>query len=154
MDNLENNLLLILLLDFVKTSRFLDSVNFSIIQNIKWNRLYTKTPYNHFDTNTNTYTNMLTEYSEDKFVFTIQIKNTNEPIQITCINSHELDKKDIQSYKYIGSYDSLEKILKIPNIDKFIHELSKNKLMYILEMLGFILGYLVNNNLNLLGITE
>jgi hypothetical protein len=151
MENIHEKLILKnLLLDFNNKYKYLDDVNFNLITNITWKSINNNTPYLHYNTNNYLYEEIFTDYSEDKFEFVIEIQNCNKPIILTCINSNLLDKSELQSYKYIGSYNNIDDIVNIENIDKLCNLFSKNKLMYILEMFCFILGHLVNNNLDIL----
>jgi hypothetical protein len=151
--DLSKKTLLELLKEFSKTSNYLDDVNLNMIEFISYANVYGPTVYDNLDPIYNTYTKKITEYSEDKLSFEIYIQKCSEPIKIMVINSKETIKKFIQSYKSICSYEQIEQIEQLmenPIMDKFVKFLSKNKLMYLLEMIGFVLGYLTNSNIGLL----
>ena len=149
----ENKILLNLFLNYIKTDSLslLKDVNTNMIKNIRWGCLYDQTPYQSYNNDTCTYTKMYTKNMEEKLIFTIDIIDSDTPIIIACKNSRKLDKCDMTTYQYIGSYKPMDTFIdKIPNIDNFLTKyFSKNNFGLTLQTLGFVLGYLVNNNLDL-----
>ena len=125
---------------------YLNDIKFDMIQNITWVYDYSSYEYEEFNYLECSY-NTLHSEPKNKIIFNIEINSISQPIIISCINSKELDKNKIQSYKYLTSAKYLDEIINYPNMDKFIINLSKNKLMHVITYLGFILGYLLNNNL-------
>jgi len=145
-----NKKLLELLKEFSQTKKYLDDVNLEMIESIEYISLNNPTIYEHYNIDLCTYTTKSTEYDELKLEFKIWIKNSNTPIKITVLDSKELDFNSVTTYKHLGSHKQTKMLLDEPYMNKFVKYLSFNKLMYLLEMFGFILGYLTNTNLELL----
>lgn len=139
--------LLNLLTNSKYTNTFFSDVNFNIVTKITCKSETSSLEYESYNPVTNTYFSKLTD-PEDKFIFNIYIKNISKPIQIICLNSRELEQSDITSYHYRGNPNYINELLDQYDLSQFIKYLSQNKLEHFLLYIGFVLGHLVNNNLD------
>ena len=144
-NSLMSTLLNLFLLNTDKT-HLLCGVNFSMIKNITCEVNKSKTKYEHYDVETNTYVTKYTE-PESKFVFKIDIDGIGKPIYVECLNSGKLSKSDMSSYRNSNTLEYLDEVINYSGMEKFIKYLSKNNLSHIMQYFGFILGHIVNNNI-------
>jgi len=128
-------------------NNILKDINFDIITQITCKHETSSTEYESYNNDTNKYTTRFTE-PEGKFIFNIYIKGNKKPIQIICKDSRELEHHDMMSYHYRGTNEYIDELLNDFNLNNFIRPLSRNKLFHYLTSMGFILGNLVNNNLD------
>lgn len=142
--------LLNLLTNSKYANTFFSDVNFNLITKITCKSETSKTKFKSYDPVSNEYVEYFTDL-ENIFVFDIYIKNIFKPIQVICLNSQKLDPEDLGSYHYRGNSDYINELVNQSYLSQFITNLSTNKLSYILSYMGFVLGHLVNNNLDKLG---
>ena len=122
----------------------LEGVNLSMIKKISCKLDISQTPYQQYNCDTCKY---VQEYSKQelKFIFILDIESVEKPIMITCLNSGKKKSDEITSYRYLNTYEYDNEVLNYSGINKFIKNLNRNNLLYILEKFGYILGHIVNN---------
>lgn len=138
--------LLELFLSNTDKNHLLSGVNFSLIKNITCEIDKSPIQYERYESETNSYVTKFTN-PEFKFIFKIEVDGITKPIYITCVNSRKLAKSDMGSYHSANTLEYLEQVIEYPGMNKFIKYLSKNNLSHVVSNFGFVLGYIVNNNI-------